>query len=99
MSVEPVKAYVKPHGLVYRDADFIDLDFDEIATEDPEYRDRRLGEPPSRYLLRTSHRRGAQTRSVTPAAPPAGIDHDQPSGDEPSPRSPLGLVDDGRATA
>jgi hypothetical protein len=83
MSVEPVKAYVKPHGLVYRDADFIDLDFDEIATEDPEYRDRRLGEPPSRYLLRTSHRRGAQTRSVTPAAPPAGTGHDAPSG-EPS---------------
>jgi hypothetical protein len=32
VSVEPVKAYVKPHGLVmqpYRDADFYDLDRDD----------------------------------------------------------------------
>jgi hypothetical protein len=57
MSVRAVTPYVHPHGLVpYRDHDFLDRDFDEIATEDPEYRDRRLGEPPSHYLLRTSHR-------------------------------------------
>jgi hypothetical protein len=78
MSVRAVTPYVRPHRLVmqpmqpYRDADFYDLERDDWLC--PTVWDEDAPAP--------STRRGARTRSVTPA-PPAGTGHDAPSG-EPS---------------
>jgi hypothetical protein len=76
MSVKAVTPYVQPHGLVFPPpgSDALNYDRDRDDWLCPTVWDEDAPAP--------STRRGARTRSATPA-PPAGTGHDAPSG-EPS---------------